>query len=87
MADIAMLVAEEYERRVKRIKMETKMASSSSPSSSYEVKMKMGSGSSFSSYVSDLARKIKSKVMNGEEIKMEPKSQFSLAASNGVFSA
>ncbi|KAJ9170316.1 hypothetical protein P3X46_018432 [Hevea brasiliensis] len=81
MADIALLVAEEYERRVKNSRK-------SSADSDSDSAMKVVN---WVSCVSFLSQSVKNKVtqQNIEFAKwvLEPKTQIGLAASNGFFSA
>ncbi|KAL2240896.1 uncharacterized protein LOC105171235 [Sesamum indicum] len=90
MADIAILVAEEYERRVK----------SSRKSGGEEIQLLScagvlgqnlrGSSSASSSWMKEKLMSMKEEKMGGIMVKgagLEPKSQLSLAARNGFFSA
>ncbi|CAL5214471.1 unnamed protein product [Lathyrus oleraceus] len=77
MSDIAMLVAEEYERRVKNFK-NTAAASNGGAVKTWETDM-----SCFSLMVSKLKEEKKQLV----QCVLEPKTQFAVAASNNFFSA
>ncbi|CAL5214472.1 unnamed protein product [Lathyrus oleraceus] len=77
MSDIAMLVAEEYERRVKSLKT-IAAASDGGAVKTWEVDM-----SWFSLMVSKLKEEKKQLVQSV----LEPKTQFAVAASNSFFSA
>ncbi|XP_041002351.1 uncharacterized protein LOC121248061 [Juglans microcarpa x Juglans regia] len=78
MSDIAMLVAEEYERRVKNARQ------AGGAESGFEIDM--------SSCASVLARSLKMKIAGLGKLELldwvrEPRTQISLAASTGFFSA
>ncbi|KAL5053411.1 hypothetical protein RYX36_034093 [Vicia faba] len=74
MSDIAMLVAEEYERRVKSLKT----TANGGAVKTWEIDM-----SCFSILVSKLKEEKKQLV----QCVLEPKTQFAVAASNSFFSA
>ncbi|XP_045823443.1 uncharacterized protein LOC123916115 [Trifolium pratense] len=78
MSDIAMLVAEEYERRVKNLKS-TGAASGGAAVETWEINM-------FSCY-SLLVSKLKNEKKQLVQCVLEPKTQFAIAASNNFFSA
>ncbi|CAK8578842.1 unnamed protein product [Lathyrus sativus] len=77
MSDIAMLVAEEYERRVKSLKT-TAAASDGGAVKTWQIDM-----SCFSLLVSKMKEEKKQLV----RCILEPKTQFAVAASNSFFSA
>ncbi|KAI3451108.1 hypothetical protein Pfo_007773 [Paulownia fortunei] len=86
MADIAILVAEEYERRVK---MSRESGEEIELLSCVGVLGQSFKGSSSSSWIKEKLILMKEEKMVGILGKggLEPKSQMSLAASNGFFSA
>ncbi|AET04563.1 hypothetical protein MtrunA17_Chr8g0382821 [Medicago truncatula] len=75
MSDIAMLVAEEYERRVKSLKN----AGGAAAVETWEINM----SSCYSLFVSKLKEEKRQLVQSV----LEPKTQFAIAASNNFFSA
>jgi len=74
MSDIAMLVAEEYERRVKSLKN-----AGGGAAETWEINM--------SSCYSLLVSKLKEEKKQLVQSVLEPKTQFAIAASNNFFSA
>ncbi|XP_058735736.1 uncharacterized protein LOC131607794 [Vicia villosa] len=77
MSDIAMLVAEEYERRVKSLKT-TAATSNDGAVKTWEIDI---------SYFSLLLSKLKEEKKHLVKCLLEPKTQFAVAASNSFFSA
>jgi hypothetical protein len=80
MSDIALLVAEEYERRVKSLK--TAAAASSGGGAAVET-WEINMSSCYSLLISKLKNEKKQLV----QCVLEPKTQFAIAASNNFFSA
>ncbi|WJX47620.1 hypothetical protein P8452_34287 [Trifolium repens] len=76
MSDIALLVAEEYEKRVKNLKT---TAAASGAVETWEINM--------SSCYSSLVSKLKNEKKQLVQCVLEPKTQFAIAASNNFFSA
>uniref|UniRef100_A0A7N0T745 Uncharacterized protein n=1 Tax=Kalanchoe fedtschenkoi TaxID=63787 RepID=A0A7N0T745_KALFE len=81
MADIAILVAEEYERRIKHPRR--------AANEDEEEKLSFASSVSFMAKRIDVAAWVKDKLgeRSVEVVKWVPRSQVTLAASNGFFSA
>ncbi|WJX53562.1 hypothetical protein P8452_39543 [Trifolium repens] len=81
MSDIALLVAEEYERRVKSLKTAAAASSGGGGGAveTWEINM--------SSCYSLLVSKLKNEKKQFVQCVLEPKTQFAIAASNNFFSA
>ncbi|KAI6699672.1 hypothetical protein NL676_013996 [Syzygium grande] len=89
MADIAILVAEEYERRIKNYpRMNLKVEEGGAGDRFDGLSLRMV-GSSVSSFSERVMKKMMREAKKLEMVKwvLEPKSPLSLAASNGLFSA
>ncbi|KAF5749932.1 hypothetical protein HS088_TW03G00259 [Tripterygium wilfordii] len=78
MSDIAMLVAEEYERRIKNSRKASGAAAAEGGGGELEIRFG-------TSWVSNFGQKMKK--LSEQINKMEPKTQIGVAATDGFFSA